>query len=243
MKKLILFASLFLMLVASACSAPAQAQTPEPNQPVSTTPRQISVNGTGQVTLAPDVAYVYVGVQSQSENVAGALADNNTKAQTIATALRELGVADADIQTSSFNIYPQQVYSPTGEVTGTTYNVDNSVYVTVRDLSILGSLLDTVVRSGANSINGISFDVQNKDQAIADARRLAVDSARQQAEALAEAAGLTLGEINTITAYSIGTPVPMYESKGGFAADAAQVPISAGQVVVRVEVNVAYAIR
>jgi hypothetical protein len=243
MKKLILIVSLVVMLVASACSAPSQAQAQPQDQQASTTPRQITVNGTGQVTLAPDVAYVYIGVQSQSANVAEALAENNTKAQTIANALKELGVAENDIQTSSFNIYPQQQYSPMGEITGTIYNVDNSVYVTVRDLSVLGNLLDTVVRSGANSINGISFDVLNKDQAIADARRLAVDSARQQAEALAQAAEVTLGEVVNIAAYSMGSPVPMYDSKGGFAADASQVPLSAGQVVIRVEVSVGYAIR
>jgi uncharacterized protein len=243
MKKLILFVSLVLVLVASACTAPVQSPAQQQNQPGSTTPRSINVAGTGQVSLAPDVAYVYIGVQSQSENVAQALSDNNAKAQAISTALVELGVAEADIQTSSFNIYPQQQYSPMGEITGTTYNVDNSVYVTVRDLSVLGRLLDTVVRSGANSINGINFDVLNKDQAIGEARRLAIESARVQAEALAQAAGVTLGEVLNINAYTTGAPVPMSDNKGGFAADASQVPLSAGQVVVRVEVNVGYAIR
>ena len=242
MKKLIVIVSLLLVIVLSACSAPAQAPVQQQAQPANTTPRVISVNGTGQVSLAPDVAYVYIGVQSQSDNVAQALADNNEKAQAIGNALKELGVAEGDIQTSSFNVYPQQQYGPMGEITGTTYSVDNSVYVTVRDLTVLGRLLDTVVRNGANSINGISFDVLNKDQAISEARRLAVDSARQQAEALALAAGVSLGDVMTINAYTTGSPVPM-DNKGGFAADASQVPLSAGQVIIRVEVNMGYGIR
>ena len=66
-------------------------------------------------------------------------------------------------------------------MTGTTYTVNNTVYVTVRDLQVLGKLLDVVVRSGANSINGITFDVVDKSRAISEARRLAVESARSQA--------------------------------------------------------------
>ncbi len=205
----------------------------------------MTVNGTGQVSLAPEVAYVYIGVHSQSDNVAQALEDNNQKAQSIATALKGLGIDEKDIQTSSFNIYPQQQYGPTGETTNvTTYNVDNTVYVTVRDLQILGQLLDVSVRSGANSINGISFDVtaKTKTQAIADARKLAVDSAREQAQALADASGVSLGDLMSLNSYQTGSPVPMMDAKGGFAAGVSQVPISAGQITINVEVGATYAI-
>lgn len=205
--------------------------------------RQISVNGTGQVSVSPNVAYVYIGVNSRGENVAEALSQNNESTQQVAQALRDMGIADADIQTSSFNIYPQQNYGPNGEITSTTYVVDNSVYVTVRDLGILGELLDTAVRAGANSINGISFDVLDKSEAIAEARRLAVESARTQAEALAGAAGVNLGELQSLTSYQSGAPVPIYEGRGGLANDASQVPISSGQIVIRVEVNASYGIQ
>jgi uncharacterized protein YggE len=247
MKRILIFLGLATILVLSACMAPTPAQVaPQsaPAQQSSDAPvRNITVNGSGQVTLNPDVAYVYIGVQSQSDDVSGALSENNGKAQAIAAALSELNIASEDIQTSSFNIYPQQQYGPDGQQTATTYVVNNTVYVTVRDLSQLGRLLDLVVRSGANSINGITFDVLDKSSAISEARRLAVESAQNQAEEVAAAAGVTLGELQTMSVYFTQPAATVYEAKGGFATDASQVPLSAGQLVIRADVNASYFIR
>jgi uncharacterized protein len=250
MKKVLLFTTLIAIFILSACAAPAGnvqgVQVPDPTpvyQEGRDHVRTIMVSGSGQVTLSPDLAYVYIGVQSQSENVAEALNENNANAQAISSSLRELGIAAEDIQTSSFNIYPQQQYDPQGQLTGTVFVVNNTVYVTVRDLQILGQLLDVVVRSGANSINGINFDVQDKSQAITEARRLAVESVSTQAAEMAQAAGVTLGELENMSVYSTGPTQPMYDARGGFAAEASQVPISAGQIVIRVEVSATYAIR
>lgn len=253
MKKALLFLTLIFAVVLSACSGPSasvsgsNAQSGDLRssaQQIYQQPSTINVSGVGQVSLAPEMAYVYIGVQSQADVVAQALNDNNSKAQAIAQALREIGIEENDIQTSSFNIYPQQQFGPMGEVTSTVYNVNNTVYVTVRNLEILGQMLDVTVRAGANSINGINFDVsqESKDQAVADARKLAVDSARAQAEALADAAGVTLGNLQSLNAYTTGQPVQIYEAKGGFATDASQVPISAGQINIRVDVSAAYLI-
>jgi uncharacterized protein len=206
--------------------------------------RTLSVSATGKVTLAPDVAYVFIGVQSQSENVSTALNQNNEKAQSISSALGELGIDPLDIQTSSFNIYPQQQYSPEGQLTGTIYVVDNTVNVTVRDLSVLGKLLDAVVRQGANNIHGINFDVLDKSKAITEARKLAIADARGQAEELASAAGVTLGELQSLNAYTNTGSVPYYDAKGGSAAAmAAEVPVSAGQLMITVDVNMIYEIK
>ena len=143
-----------------------------------------------------------------------------------------------------FNIYPQQLFGRSGELLGTSsYSVDNTVYVTVRDLQIMGRMLEVVVSNGANSINGITFDVLDKSQAIDEARRLAIESARTQAEAVANAAGETLGELQTLTVYSGGTTMPIYDGRGGMmVTDASQVPVAAGQIILRVEVNAIYTI-
>lgn len=247
MKKLYLFTSLIALLILSACAAPAATVQSVPQAPVQQNAqpqlRTISVNGVGQVTLSPDVAYVYIGVHSQAPNVSDALSQNNDKAQSVANALKELGIAPTDIQTSGFSINPQQQFDPQGQPTETVYNVDNTVYVTVRDLQILGQLLDIVVRSGANNINGINFDVLDKSQAISEARRLAIESARSQAEEIAQAAGVAIDALQTMNVYSSNVPVPVFEGKGGAAMDASQVPVSAGQLILRVEVNAVYSIR
>lgn len=247
MKKSIIAFALLVVLLLSACTAPAQSNQPaapvqQSDQPQNPQPRTISVTGSGQVTLAPDLAYIYIGIHSQAANVSDALKENNDKAQAVSSALSEMGIEAKDIQTSSFNIYPQQNYGPSGEALELQYAVDNTVYVTVRQLQNLGQLLDVVVRSGANSINGISFDVNDKSQAVSEARRLAVESARSQAEEMASVAGVELGELQTMNVYTSSPVMSTYEGKGG-AYDAASVPISAGQMIIRVEVNAIYVIR
>jgi uncharacterized protein YggE len=239
-KRTSMLVALFALLILAACQAVPGTATQGGVPP---TMRQINVSGTGKVYLAPDVAYVFIGVQSQAENVGDALNQNNAKAQTIAAALKELGIEDKDIQTSSFNIFPQQQYSPEGQITGTTYMVDNTVNVTVRDLNILGKLLDAVVRAGANSINGINFDVTDKTQAISEARKLAIEDARATAQELATAAGVTLGDIYSLNSYMNSGPVTTFDNKGGMAVEAGQVPVSAGQLMISVDVNLTYEIK
>lgn len=238
-KMIIIIASLFVLATLAACGAVPAGSADKAN------PRTISVSGHGQVYLVPDVAYVYIGVQTRSASVADALNQNTAQAQKVSDSLKELGVDQKDIQTTSFNIYPQQEFDQQGQVTKTTYVVDNTVYVTVRDLTKLGQMLDVVVRSGANSINGISFDVLDKTKAMSDARKMAVDSARQQAEELAAVTNVKLGPIQTINVYSNNTPVPIAENKGGGAMmqSTGQVPVSAGQLVLTADASLVYEIQ
>lgn len=252
----IVLSALLLISVLAACSTVTPSAIVTPDAKTTTMPsgsesgslRSINVTGEGQVFLVPDVAYVYIGVHSQSENVSVALSDNNDQAKTVSEALKKLGVEEKDIQTTSFNIYPQQQYEPgTGNVTGTIYMVDNVVYVTVRDLKNLGDLLDVVVRSGANSINNINFDVVDKETALSKARELAIDNARKQAEELAKASGVTLGDVQSISTSSVSTPMAkeMYAVGGGGGGMAAsqQAPISAGQLVLTVDISISYLIK
>jgi hypothetical protein len=218
-------------------------------QQVQPTPnvRSLVVSGTGRATLTPDIAYVNIGVHTESADVAEALASNTAQAQKVADAIRALGVDAKDIQTTNFNIYPIQTYGPNNQVTGTKYAVDNTVYVTVRDLSKLGNLLDTVVKNGANNINGVQFDVADKSAALSDARKAAVKDAQTQAQELAAAAGVTLGAVQSINTSNNSMPIPMYSGFGMGGGDAraaaAQVPVSSGQLIITVDVNLVYEIK
>lgn len=213
---------------------------PEKNQGVEFMPPTISVNGTGKVSVVPDIATINIGVESQSENVSEALAANNEKAKAISAKLQELGVEVKDIQTSNFNIYPIHNYNPEGQPTDTRYNVNNTVVVTVRDLSSLGKLLDEVVQSGANSINGISFNVQDRSKAVSEARRLAVEDARAQADEVAAAAGVSITRVYNISVYIDDGAQPMYDMK--VSAESSEVPVSAGQLSITVQVSATYEI-
>jgi hypothetical protein len=239
-KSVLIFTGLALFaILLSACSAPALAQTPSSSPAV----RTLSVGGTGKTYLNPDIAYITIGVHTENPDVGKAVAANNTQAQKVANVLEENGIDPKDIQTTGFSIYPQQQYDQSGQVTGTTYVVDNQVYVTVRDLAKLGDLLDVVVKAGANSISGIQFDVENKDAATSQARDAAVKDAEAKAQELAKSAGVTLGELQSISE-STGLITPYFNGKGGGAAmEAAQVPIAPGQLTVTVDVNLVYTIQ
>jgi uncharacterized protein len=232
--------SIIAVLALGACSGtPAQAVvTPQPPQ------RMINVTGTGQVYLTPDVAYINIGVHTVADTVGDALKQNNAQATAVASSLKELGVDAKDIQTNAFNVYPQQQFGPQGEVLKTTYAVDNTVFVTVRDLSKLGQILDVVVQNGANAINGITFDVLDKTKALTQVRQMAVTDARQQAQQLADAAGVKLGNLISLNVYTSNSPVPAFGGKGGVAANAAApVSVSAGQMVLSMDASLVYEIK
>lgn len=229
-------AMLILAAGLSACSPTIVAESQLPS-------RTISVTGAGQVTLAPDIAYIYIGVHTEGASATGAVSDNSTRTQKVTDALKELGLAKEDIRTTNFSIWPSQQYGPDGKLTGTIYMVDNTVYVTVRDIEKLGELLDTTIQAGANSINSIQFDLEDKTEALSQARKAAVENAKKQAKELADAAGVKLGEIQTIGFYE-ATPVSMFDGKGGggVAVEAA-VPIQPGQLTLTVTVNLTYELK
>lgn len=228
----------FLTLTVAACGTQSPAVVVADGQST----KQVNVTGTGQVAVTPDVAYINIGVRSQAESVADALKANNAQAQQIKDVLMEQGVEEKDIQTSSFNVYPQTEYDFNGNPVKNTFVVENTVYVTVRDLDAMGSLLDVVAQNGANSIYGIYFDLLDKTEALKQARELAVEYAKVQAEEIASAAGVELGEILNISVYSM--IAEGYGIGGGYASQAfSKVPVSAGPMVITADVNIAYAIK
>ena len=235
--------SVIAVLILGACSGIPVQMAATPQQPYQ---RVINVTGSGQVYLTPDVAYVNIGVHTVADTVGDALKLNNTQATAVASSLKELGVDAKDIQTNAFNVYPQQQFGPQGEVIKTTYAVDNTVFVTVRDLSKLGQILDVVVQNGANAINGISFDVLDKSKALMQVRQMAVADARQQAQELAAAAGVKLGDLISLNISQSSSPVPAFGGKGGAVPNvAAPVPVSvsAGQMVLSMDASLVYEIK
>ena len=206
--------------------------------------RTLTVSGSGQANLAPDIAYIYVGVHTENPAAAEGVAENNTQTQKVIQAIKDFGIDEKDIRTINFSIYPQDKFDPqSGTPTGEkTYVVDNTVYVTVRKLDQLGDLLDTVVQAGANAVNSIQFDVADKAEALKQARADAVKDAEAQAKSLAEAAGLSLGEIQSI---SFVDNQPIFDGKGGGGAAVAEaaIPIQPGQLTFTVNVNISYALK
>jgi hypothetical protein len=229
---------LIAALALSACSASFSVGQ--------TQPRTISVTGNSQVIMTPDIAYVSIGVHSEAPSAEEAVAANNTQTQAVIEAIKAQGVDPKDIQTTNFSVYQQQQTNPqTGEVTGTVFMTDNTVYVTIRDITKIGTILDASVKAGANNIYGITFDVQDKEAAMASGRDQAMADAQAQAEQLATAAGAKLGDVQNISYYSSAPSPIYYDSKvqpagvGG----GASVPVNPGQLTLTVAVSVTYGLK
>ena len=229
--------SLIVLLTAalSACATTVTGNTD--------TIRSVTVNGSGTITLTPDMATISIGVSTQDKDAQVALDDNNAQAQTIRETLAEFNIAEDDIKTTNFSIWPRQNYDRDGEITGTVYVVQNTVLITVRDLGQLGKVLDAVVRSGANQINGINFNIADRETAYQQALEAAMDNARNRAEALTDAADVSLGEVQNINTFiSGGGPIVPYQSLA-FDTAAAEVPISGGTMEITVQVTVVYELK
>jgi uncharacterized protein YggE len=238
-KHLLIGGMVLLAIVLSACGV-AAAQTSSASDTPSI--RTLSVTGSGQVFLSPDIADISVGVHTEGKDAAKAVADNNSQTQKVIQMIKDMGVADKDIQTTNFSIYPRQEYDDQGRVTGITYVVENTVRITVRDLDKIGELLNAVVESGANNIFGIQFDVEDRVTALASARQAAVQNAQTIAEELAQAAGVKLGPVQSITVQG-SSPIPVVQERAAMAAEQAAVPVSPGQLSLTVDVSVVYEIQ
>jgi uncharacterized protein len=238
-KIIFLITVLALGAVLTACGPASLAVQTQPPQ------RTITVTGTGKVTLTPDIAYISIGVHTENASAKEAVSNNTTQAQAVIAAIKGFGVVDKDIQTTNFSINPQQQYDANGKVTGIQYVVDNTVYVTVRNLTKLGDLLDSTVNAGANNINSIQFDVADKTGALSQARLAAVADAKKQADELTKATGVTLDVVQTISYYDTTAPVTVQYAKSDvmMAPAAAPVPIQAGSMQIYTTVTIVYGLK
>ncbi|MBI4770355.1 MAG: SIMPL domain-containing protein [Chloroflexi bacterium] len=229
-----------LLLLAALALALAAGCAPAGDRPFDHT---LNVTGEGSAQVPPDLAVASIGVHVQKAEAGAAVEENNRRSNAVAAAIKGLGVADADLQTLNFSIFARDQYdrdgSPTGEVL---YVTDNTVTVTVRDLSKLGAVLDAAVQAGANSIFGVSYAVEDQSAAAAQAREKALADARARAEQLAAGAGVTLGRVLNAGESLMGGPV-YSPFTGGKAADYSGVPTAAGNLSVQVQVYVTYEIK
>lgn len=241
---LALFFVAFLTLTPGLTVKPALAASVAPQAASESTNTGIDVSGTGTVKVAPDIATSSIGVEVTSATLAEASSQANTTMSNVIDAIKGLGVDPKDIQTTNYNVTPlqnePQTAGGTPKITG--YRVSNQVNVTVRKIDDLGKIIDAAVGAGANSIFGISFNVADPTPYQQQARAAAVKDAQAKASQLAQAGGITLGKIVSITETQVSTPFPR-AATASFAAGAGAVPIQTGQMEVDVSVDVRFAIQ
>lgn len=205
----------------------------------------ISIQGTGIVTSAPDIAYINLGVNSSAQTARVALDKNNKAMNNIITAIKKIEVESKDIQTSNFSINPRynriQKQEGLPEIIG--YEVFNNLNITIRNLDDLGAILDQVVTLGSNRINNIQFAIAKPQPLEDQARALAAEDAKRRAEIYADTLGFNLGKIIEITEGRARNQ-PLMQAKmerGAMMMDAAvsqSAPIEAGQQAITSSVTV-----
>jgi uncharacterized protein YggE len=172
----------------------------------------IIVSGVGKVTTLPDEASIQVSVQSDATTAAAALDQNSKDMQKVLDRLKAEGIKDSDIETSNVVVYPNRVYDePTGQEKTTGYRAENTVTVTFKDLSIIGTIFAAVVDAGADQVYGPTWQLSEDNPAVATALTRAIANARSKAEAIAADQGVELGDAIIISESSASTPVAFYD--------------------------------
>ncbi|RVV99801.1 DUF541 domain-containing protein [Mesobaculum littorinae] len=197
----------------SGTAAYGQADTPPAPRPMAAAEAgRITVQGTGTTRLAPDMATITLGVTAEAPEAADAMADTQRRAAEVLDTLVAAGVEDRDVQTSSVELYPRRDDSEAsrqqGEPPIVGYVATNRMTVRVRDLADLGPLMDDVVGAGSNLFQGLSFGLSEPEPAEDEALADAVEDARRKAEILAQAAGVTLGQLERMDESGGNRPYP-----------------------------------
>ncbi len=200
----------------------------------------ITVTGTGKVKYVPDIVYVSLGASSDGKSAAEAWKKNAEIVQKIFARLRELGVDEKDLQTTSVTLNPKYFYPKDEPPRLLGYVATYNLKVTVRKIKEVGKVLDGAAESGANQQVGIQFASSDVEKLMDQARLAAVRDARKKAEMLTQGAGASLGLLRSITEGS-HTPWRHYElamPKSGRLSDA--LPIAAGEQELSVSVTLTY---
>ena len=201
----------------------------------------LNISAFGEVKLAPDMASISLGVQTQAPSAAEAMAQNARSMSQVVAALKRAGIDGKDIQTSGLNLNAQYAYEQNIPPRLTGYQASNQVTVQVNDLGKLGPTLDAVVAVGANQINGVTFGLKDP-QAASDAARLrAVQALQAKAQLYAGATGFRAGRlINLSEGGGYSPPRPMQMMAMRVAEAAPSTPVEAGELSVRVDVSGLY---
>lgn len=234
------------MLVMAGCSGDISPN--DVNVNLNSQQTGIWVNGEGKVSVTPDMAIINVGIVSEKPTVAEAQAEAAQAMDNLIQTLKDQGIDEKDIQTTSYYITQNTRWNQTDqkeEVIG--YRVSNSVTVKVRDVNKVGTTIDAVAAAGGDltRISGITFTIDDPTDFYNEAREKAIENAKAKAQQIADKSGAKLGKITYITESNYYSPVYRpYDSYKLATQEAAGVstPISEGELEISTTVQIAYAI-
>lgn len=207
--------------------------------------KAISVSSEGSVKVKPDMAIINVGVQTENASSKVAQQDNAAKMDKVMKLLKESKIAEADIKTSQYTIYPIESYSEKDQrsyITG--YRVINTLEVTIRDISKVGTVIDAVASNGANTVSNIRFTVADPDKYYLQALENATTKAKAKADVLAKQFGIKIGLPSQINEAGGGyNPPVIYSAMDKVMAVNEAAPstaIASGELEIRASVSLVY---
>lgn len=233
---------LSIALALGAAMPNAHAQVQQPGYAIPADGTLLSVAVQAESRRVPDVATISAGVVTQAADANAAMRDNATQMEKVMAAIRAAGIAERDIQTSGINLNPNYKYVENAPPTIVGYQASNTVNVKVRDLSKLGKVLDTFVEQGANQINGPSFEVDKPDEAYDEARIAAIKKAQARAQTYADALGLKVRRIVSISegGASFPRPMPMLQAMASDARMNKETSVSPGESTLSANIEVVF---
>jgi uncharacterized protein YggE len=206
-------------------------------------PRTVSVSGTGEVAAEPDLAHVTLGVEARKPALADARSEVSATVERVLALCKSLGIDPKRVNATRVQIQPEYSWNEKDRkrvLLG--YLVSRQVQVELRDLELLGTLLERAVDAGVNQVNDPVLDSSRRKDLERDALAKAVEDARLNADTLARAAGASLGPVRTLNGATSSPPVPMYRRQVAMA-DAAMAPeasYQAGEMKFSASVNAEY---
>jgi uncharacterized protein len=229
-----------LALAGAALPAAVMAQgVPTVAQPIAGT--RLDISATGEVSRVPDIAIISAGVTTLDKSATGAIEQNAAQMARVRAALKRAGIADKDIQTSSFNLNPEYRYENNLPPVLTGYRVSNQVSVRFRDIKATGQILDALVAEGANQINGPSLTIDKPEQAMDEARVKAIAVGQARAELYARALGKRVVRLLSVSesgGYAVPPPMPMMRAQ--MADSAAKSVIDPGEQQISISVAMSF---
>ncbi len=232
---------IFLVLTTVSALMTANAEAFDIKQP-----KSIRVSGSGKVAVAPDKADLTLSVEIQAKTAESARAQAASAMEALIKAVKDSGVAEKDIQTSSVSLYPNYSGDAANRIVG--YQLTNQVAVCIRDIDKTSAIIDAAVKAGGNAarVQGIAFGIENPEPAQSQARGKAYANAKMKAEEYAKLAGVSLGTPLHISEGSQQAPTPrpygdMVQMKAAMVDTAT--PVQAGEQEVSVNVDVVFGIQ
>lgn len=229
------------LVAVSLFSTGLQAQTPDAS-PASPAKRTIQVSGEAEASGKPDKGIITLGVETNGRTAEQTMTDASAAMNAILASLKASGIEEKHIQTSSVDLSPQyrQVDAPDVKPELIGFRASNQVRVTVMKLDGMGKAIDAAIKSGANRVDSIQFDIRDKKPLLDQARKEAMADALRKAKLLAEAAGVEVGLPVTISDFEFGPPRPMMDGRMMAFGAAKEMAISPGEQTLHARVQVTY---